>query len=62
MKLAPPLNLYYNYNIKGLNRRKRRKKYENLVVWLAGRGGGEEEVSEVVCDCWERRRGPRNGY
>ena len=32
--------LYYNYKVKGLNRRKRRKKYEKLVVWLAGRGGG----------------------
>ena len=55
-----------------------RKSMRNLVVRLAGRGGGEEEVFEVmsllcrgggeeevyevVCDCWERRRGPRNVY
>ena len=70
-------NLYYNCKVTGLTKLLRKKKYEILVVRLAGRGGGEEvfevmsllwrgggeeEVYEVVCDCWERRRGPRNVY
>ena len=70
--------LHYNCKVTGLTKLLRKKKYEILVVRLAGRGGGEEEVFEVVsllwrgggeeevyevvCDCWERRRGPRNVY
>ena len=47
------MNLYYNCTSELRILCSRQKKYENLVVWLAGRGGGVQETAIRLFGQWK---------